>query len=167
MKTKKGKTVADTKPSGSEPEQAAVGTNAAPAQPRTIGLGVRLVPAGDSDQPRVANYTALTLAPGMAFIDFGFFEPAMLAALPRVAQHERALAPRELHQRGREVGFVRLAKCDLQRIPLVGGAAHLRSDHAAVDLLHRPRAKARLDHGLAGERPRVQRAAHALADHIE
>jgi hypothetical protein len=86
MKTKKGKTVADTKPSGSEPEQAAVGTNAAQAQPRTIGLGVRLVPAGDSDQPRVANYTALTLAPGMAFIDFGFFEPAMLAALPRVAQ---------------------------------------------------------------------------------
>ena len=57
-----------------------------PAEPRTIGLGVRLVPAGDSDQPRVANYTALTLAPGMAFLDFGFFEPAMLAALPRVAQ---------------------------------------------------------------------------------
>src|SRR5437868_15196196 len=55
-------------------------------EPRTIGLGVRLMPAGDSDQPRVANYTALTLAPGMAFIDFGFFEPAMLAALPRVAQ---------------------------------------------------------------------------------
>jgi len=78
--------VADTKSSGSEPEPAAVGTNAAQAQPRTIGLGVRLVPAGDSDQPRVANYTALTLAPGMAFIDFGFFEPAMLAALPRVAQ---------------------------------------------------------------------------------
>ena len=78
--------MAETKPAGSEPEQAAVGTNAAQAQPRTIGLGVRLVPAGDSDQPRVANYTALTLAPGMAFIDFGFFEPAMLAALPRVAQ---------------------------------------------------------------------------------
>ena len=57
-----------------------------PDQPRTIGLGVRLVPAGDSDQPRVANYTSLTLAPGMAFLDFGFFEPAMLAALPRVAQ---------------------------------------------------------------------------------
>ena len=78
MKTKKGKTVAETKSAGSEPAQA--------QQPRTIGLGVRLVPTGDSDQPRVANYTALTLAPGMAFIDFGFFEPAMLAALPRVAQ---------------------------------------------------------------------------------
>ncbi|HUQ76696.1 MAG TPA: hypothetical protein VM183_18400 [Burkholderiales bacterium] len=55
-------------------------------QPKTIGLGVRLTPTGDSDQPRVANYTSVTLAPGMVFLDFGFFEPAMLAALPRVAQ---------------------------------------------------------------------------------
>lgn len=57
-----------------------------PDQPRTIGLGVRLVPVDNSDQPHVANYTALTVAPGMAFIDFGFFEPGMLAALPRVAK---------------------------------------------------------------------------------
>ncbi len=75
-----------TKAAGREPAEPAAAQSAAPAQPRTIGLGVRLVPAGDSDQPRVANYTSLTLAPGMAFIDFGFFEPAMLAALPRVAQ---------------------------------------------------------------------------------
>ena len=69
------------------PKGAAPGAASAPGeQPRTIGLGVRLVPTADSDQPRVANYTALTLAPGMAFVDFGFFEPAMLAALPRVAQ---------------------------------------------------------------------------------
>jgi hypothetical protein len=82
-KSKKGKTVAEkTNPAAEQPAEQA----AAQAQPRTIGLGVRLVPAGDSDQPRVANYTSLTLAPGMAFIDFGFFEPAMLAALPRVAQ---------------------------------------------------------------------------------
>lgn len=47
-------------------------------EPRTIGLGCGSWPAGDLDQPRGANYTALTLAPGMAFIDFGFFEPAML-----------------------------------------------------------------------------------------
>ena len=72
-----------TKPAA---EQATERAAAQPQQPRTIGLGVRLVPAGDSDQPRVANYTSLTLAPGMAFIDFGFFEPSMLAALPRVAQ---------------------------------------------------------------------------------
>ncbi|HTM61488.1 MAG TPA: hypothetical protein VL199_14120 [Burkholderiales bacterium] len=86
-KSKKGKTVAEKKPAAEQPaEQAASQSAAQPQQPRTIGLGVRLVPAGDSDQPRVTNYTSLTLAPGMAFIDFGFFEPAMLAALPRVAQ---------------------------------------------------------------------------------
>ena len=72
-----------TKTAAEQPTEQA---SAQAQQPRTIGLGVRLVPAGDSDQPRVANYTSLTLAPGMAFIDFGFFEPAMLAALPRVAQ---------------------------------------------------------------------------------
>lgn len=90
-KSKKGKTVAEKKPAAERPaeqvdSQTAAQSAAQPQQPRTIGLGVRLVPAGDSDQPRVTNYTSLTLAPGMAFIDFGFFEPAMLAALPRVAQ---------------------------------------------------------------------------------
>lgn len=49
-------------------------------------LGIRLVPVDDSDQPVLANYTALNVAPGMVFIDFGFLEPAMLAALPRVAK---------------------------------------------------------------------------------
>lgn len=41
------------KQAGDKPLEAAD----APAQPRTIGLGARLVPASDSDQPRVANYT--------------------------------------------------------------------------------------------------------------
>lgn len=76
----------DPKAKGDKTEPAKPEHTPAPEQPRTIGLGVRLVPAGDSDQPRVANYTSLTLAPGMAFLDFGFFEPAMLAALPRVAK---------------------------------------------------------------------------------
>jgi len=49
-------------------------------------MGVRLVPAGNSEQPVVSNYTALNVAPGMAFIDFGFLEPGMLAAIPRVAK---------------------------------------------------------------------------------
>lgn len=64
-------------------EQAPV--EAAPAAART-SMGIRLVPVGDSDQPVVANYTALNPASGMVFIDFGFLEPAMLAALPRVAK---------------------------------------------------------------------------------
>jgi hypothetical protein len=48
-------------------------------------LGIRLVPASNSDQPVVSNYTNVNVAPGMVYIDFGFLEPAMLSALPRVA----------------------------------------------------------------------------------
>ena len=54
--------------------------------PQTIGMGIRLVPSATSDQPVVANYSAVTLAPGMGFIDFGFLEPGMLATLPRLAK---------------------------------------------------------------------------------
>ena len=49
-------------------------------------MGVRLAPVNNSDQPVLANYATVNVAPGMAFIDFGFLEPAMLAALPRVAK---------------------------------------------------------------------------------
>ncbi len=49
-------------------------------------LGIRLVPVENSDQPVVANYCTINVSPGMAFIDFGFLEPGMLAALPRVAR---------------------------------------------------------------------------------
>ena len=53
---------------------------------KVIGLNVRLMPAGQSDQPVLANYTTLSVAPGMVFIDFGFLEPGLLAALPRVVK---------------------------------------------------------------------------------
>ena len=53
---------------------------------KQIGLGVRLVPAGNSDQPVFANYIVINSGPGVVFVDFGFLEPAMLAAIPRVAQ---------------------------------------------------------------------------------
>ena len=59
---------------------------AAAAAQKSVGLGIRLVPVGNSDQPILANYTTLNVAPGMVFIDFGFLEPAMLSALPRVAR---------------------------------------------------------------------------------
>ena len=49
-------------------------------------MGVRLAPVDNSDQPIFANYAAVNAAPGMAFIDFGFIEPGLLAAIPRVAK---------------------------------------------------------------------------------
>jgi len=55
-------------------------------QATTARLGIRLAPIGNSDQPVFANYTALNVAPGVVFIDFGFLEPGVLAALPRVAR---------------------------------------------------------------------------------
>jgi len=55
-------------------------------QAEAMRMGIRLVPAGNSDQPVVANYTMLNVAPGMAFIDFGFLEPSVLSAIPRVAK---------------------------------------------------------------------------------
>ena len=53
---------------------------------QTRQLGIRLVPVENSDQPVVANYCSINVSPGMAFVDFGFLEPGMLAALPRVAR---------------------------------------------------------------------------------
>jgi hypothetical protein len=49
-------------------------------------LGIRLAPVDNSDQPVFANYSAVNVAPGIAFVDFGFLEPALLTALPRVAR---------------------------------------------------------------------------------
>lgn len=56
------------------------------AAKKPTSLGIRLVPVENSDQPVLANYTSINVAPGMVFIDFGFLEPAMLSALPRVAK---------------------------------------------------------------------------------
>lgn len=49
-------------------------------------LGIRLAPVSSSDQPVFANVCTVNVSPGVAFIDFGFLEPGMLAALPRVAK---------------------------------------------------------------------------------
>jgi len=57
-------------------------------------LGLRLVPVGNSDQPVFSNVCSVNVAPGVAFIDFGFLEPAMLTALPRVAKQGGKLPER-------------------------------------------------------------------------
>lgn len=55
-------------------------------QEKTVGLNIRLAPVGNSDQPVLANFTRLNGAPGMVFVDFGFLEPAALAALSQLAR---------------------------------------------------------------------------------
>ena len=68
--------------------------NAAPPPDQTLGL--RLAPVNNSDQPVVANTSNVQVAPGMAYIDFGFVEPGLLAALPRVAKQGGAM-PKEIN----------------------------------------------------------------------
>ena len=75
--------MADAK-SKKESEQVPTEAVAADA-PKAKGLGIRLMPVDNSDQPVLANYAIVNVAPGMAFIDFGFLEPSLLAAIPRVA----------------------------------------------------------------------------------
>jgi len=87
--------MADQKGAQNKAGEVAAPTPAAPAaagqESKNIGLGVRLTPVDDSDLPVVANYTAINVSPGMAFIDFGFIEPGMLAALPRMVQQGNKL----------------------------------------------------------------------------
>ena len=78
--------MADAK-SKKETEQAT--TAPAADAPKAKGLGIRLMPVDNSDQPVVANYTTLNVAPGMVFIDFGFLEPAMLTAFQIVFENPK------------------------------------------------------------------------------
>lgn len=89
MAKRKEKTMAEAKgkKSGNGDGGADAGAPAGGTPPAiTARLGIRLTPVGNSDQPVFANYTALNVTPGVVFIDFGFLEPGVLAALPRVAR---------------------------------------------------------------------------------
>lgn len=56
-----------------------------------IALNIRLVPRDHADQPVMANYSAVNVAQGVAYLDFGFIEPALLAAVARAAQENKPL----------------------------------------------------------------------------
>jgi len=58
---------------------------------RTHTLAVRLLPVNQSDQPVSANHTAVSVAQGIAYLDFGFIEPNVLAILVRTAQEGKAM----------------------------------------------------------------------------
>jgi len=61
----------------------------------TIALNVRLKPSESFAHPRVVNYTNVGIAQGIAYVDFGFIEPVLLAALAKTAKDGQA-APKEL-----------------------------------------------------------------------
>jgi len=61
----------------------------------TIALNVRLKPSDSSAHPRAANYTNVAVAQGIAYLDFGLIEPALLAVIAKTAKDGQA-APRGL-----------------------------------------------------------------------
>ena len=62
---------------------------------KTIALNVRLKPSESSAHPRASNYTNVGVAQGIAYLDFGFIEPALLAAIAKAAKDGQA-APKGL-----------------------------------------------------------------------
>ncbi len=65
------------------------------AKDTTIALNVRLKPSEPSAHPRAANYSNVGVAQGIAHLDFGFIEPAVLAAIAKTAKDGQA-APKGL-----------------------------------------------------------------------
>jgi hypothetical protein len=62
---------------------------------QTIALHVRLKPTEPSAHPHATNYTNVGVAQGFAYFDFGFIEPALLAAIAKTAKEGQA-APKGL-----------------------------------------------------------------------
>ena len=65
------------------------------AKDQTIALNVRLKPSESSAHPRATNYTNVSVAQGIAYVDFGFIEPTLLAAIAKRAKGGQA-APKGL-----------------------------------------------------------------------
>ncbi len=61
----------------------------------SIAVHVRLKPSDSSAHPHSANYTNVGVAQGIAYLDFGFIEPALLEAIVKTAQDSQA-APKKL-----------------------------------------------------------------------
>ena len=62
---------------------------------QTLALNVRLKPSEASAHPRASNYTNVGGAQGIAYVDFGFIEPTLLAAIAKTATDGQA-APKGL-----------------------------------------------------------------------
>jgi len=65
------------------------------ATDKTIAFNVRLKPTESSAHPRATNYTNVGVAQGIAYVDFGFIEPTLLAAIAKTAKDGQA-APKGL-----------------------------------------------------------------------
>ena len=60
------------------------------AKDKTLALNVRLKPSESSAHPLATNYTNVGVAQGIAYLDFGFIEPALLTAITKTAKDGQA-----------------------------------------------------------------------------
>jgi len=65
------------------------------AKDQTVVLSVRLKPSEPSAHPRATNYTSVGVAQGIAYVDFGFIDPTLLAIIVKTAKDGQA-APKGL-----------------------------------------------------------------------
>ncbi len=72
---------------------------------KAVAVSVRLKPVGQSDQPALVNYTHVGLAQGLAYVDFGFLEPALLSAVIQRVQQGEALPQHLEGARGARVAL--------------------------------------------------------------
>ncbi|MFM8551868.1 MAG: hypothetical protein ACKOCD_06080 [Nitrospiraceae bacterium] len=56
-----------------------------------IQMAVELGVGSPQDQPVLANYATVSVAQGLAYLDFGFIEPAVLAMVAQAAQQGKPL----------------------------------------------------------------------------
>lgn len=57
----------------------------------TMALNVRLKSPDSSAHPRAANYTNVGVAQGIAYLDFWFIEPTVLAAIAKTEKNGQAV----------------------------------------------------------------------------
>ena len=57
---------------------------------QVLALNVRLKAGESSAHPCAANYTNVGMAQGIAYLDFGFIEPALLGAIAKTAKNGQA-----------------------------------------------------------------------------
>ena len=60
-------------------------------QEKFTAVNVRLRAVEQSDQPIMSNFATVTVAQGIAYLDFGFIEPALLAKVMVDSQNGQAL----------------------------------------------------------------------------
>jgi hypothetical protein len=70
-------------------------TGMSESKDQTIALNVRLKPNESSAHPRATNSSNVGVAQGIAYLDFGFIEPTLLAAIAKTAKDGQA-APKGL-----------------------------------------------------------------------